>query len=60
MADNVPIPQVTERLWSEECAIADAADGMADKDPSKMPGYEWSNGRTFNSGLGQYAPPETP
>jgi hypothetical protein len=45
------------RLWSEEVAIAAACDGQADLDPTKEPGYEFGNGRKFDSGLGVYANP---
>ena len=45
----------TERLWSEEVAIAEAGTDLADKDKSKEPGYEFSNGRQFNTGNGPYA-----
>lgn len=58
MADqdpNVPVPTpggptFTQRLWSTEVGIANAE---ADLNPlEKDPGYEWSNGRRFNSGNG--------
>lgn len=63
MANEAPLPpgvSVTERLWSEECAIADAGSPMGSLDPSKEPGYEFSNGRDFNSGLGLYEVPAVP
>lgn len=56
-------PKVTSstRLWSDEVAIAAAGDPLsADKDPSVDPGYEFSNGRKFNSGKGAYANPVEP
>ena len=49
---NIPInppggPYFTQRLWSEEVAIALAESG----DPISVnePGYEFSNGRSFNT-----------
>ena len=53
MADNT-FPQVktTTRLWSEEVAIARAAGEGADLDPTREPGYEFSNGVKFDSGKG--------
>lgn len=58
-ANEAPMPpgvSVTERLWSEECAIADADSPLGSLDPSRMPGYEFSNGVKFNSGNGHYEP----
>ena len=52
MANNT-----SERLWSEEVAIAAASDPLtADTDPTKEPGYEFSNGRKFNTGQAFYEP----
>lgn len=60
MATNEsPLPpgiSVTERLWSEECAIADADSPMGGLSPDNMPGYEFSNGVKFKSGNGHYEP----
>lgn len=44
------------RLWSEEVGIAEADSPLAAIDPSKEPGYRFSSGHSFNSGLGPYAP----
>lgn len=44
------IPQTSERLWSEEVAIAESSNPL----PPKDPGYEWSNGRKFDDGHGVY------
>lgn len=44
------------RLWSEEVGIAEADSPLSAIDPNKEPGYQFSNGRSFNSGLGPYAP----
>lgn len=57
MATN-PSEQVTTstRLWSEEVGIAAATDPNAEIDPNKQPGYEFSNGRKFDTGQGPYAP----
>ena len=50
MADN---DNTSTRLWSEEVAIAAASDPLtADTDPTKEPGYEFSNGAQFDSGKG--------
>ena len=48
------------RLWSEEVAIAAASDPLFNGDPTKEPGYEFSNGVKFDSGKGPYANPVTP
>lgn len=45
------------RLWSEEVGIAAASDPLASIDPTVEPGYEFSNGRKFNSGQGVYEQP---
>lgn len=43
-------PRFTQRLFSEECGIAEAGEAV---DPfRKDPGYEWSNGRKFDAGPG--------
>ena len=43
------------RLWSEEVAIAAASDPLtADTDPTKEPGYEFSNNRKFQTGQAFY------
>ena len=53
MADpNVPInppggPTFSQRLWSEEVAIARAESGEIFT--NKEPGYEFSNGRKFDT-----------
>ena len=45
------------RLWSEEVAIAAASDPLtADTDPTKEPGYEFSNNRKFQTGQAFYEP----
>lgn len=44
----------TERMWSEEVGIAASCDDKADIDPTKEPGYEFGNGRKFNTGIGPY------
>ena len=44
------------RLWSEEVGIAEADSPLSAIDPNKEPGYQFSNGRSFNSGLGPNAP----
>ena len=53
MATNeAPLPPgvtVSERLWSEELAIAAADSPLSDADPNRQPGYEFSNGRSFNT-----------
>jgi len=46
----------TDRLWSEEVGIASACDDKAGIDPTKEPGYEFGNGRKFDTGQGIYAP----
>ena len=58
MADAPLPPNVsfTERLWSEEVGIAAASDGDTILDPSREPGYEFSNTKFF-SGKGPYANP---
>jgi hypothetical protein len=54
-----PVVRTSTRLWSQEVAIAEAAGGdIVPKD--KEPGYEFSSGRKFDTGLGPYAPPEPP
>ena len=54
MADN---DNTSTRLWSEEVAIAAASDPLtADTDPTKEPGYEFSNGRKFQAGQAFYEP----
>ena len=54
MADNTVL--TSTRLWSEGVGIAAASDPLASLDPNKEPGYEFSNGRTFYTGLGVYVP----
>ncbi|MBP6422683.1 MAG: hypothetical protein KA271_07325 [Propionivibrio sp.] len=49
----------SERLWSEEVAIASAGDPLSSLDHCRQPGYEFSNGRKFDSGLGSYEPTAT-
>ena len=50
-AEPKPIPvQYSERLFSEEVAIAASKSGEPIN--PKDPGYEFSNGRRFDSGLG--------
>lgn len=57
MTTDYTPPPTSTRLWSEEVAIAQAKDpAAADKDPTKEPGYVFSNGRAFNSGNGHYEP----
>lgn len=46
MSDQVT---TSERLWSEECGIAEA-DAPLQKDVA----YQWGNGRTFEPGNGLY------
>lgn len=41
-------PSFSQRLWSEEVGIAQADQPL----PPKDPGYEFSNGRRFDSGQG--------
>jgi len=53
MADELKVTTST-RLWSEEVALASVDEDVID--PKKEPGYEWSNGRKFNSGDGIYVP----
>ena len=55
MANEQPNVTTSTRLWSEEVGIADAGSPMGAIDPRKQPGYEFSNGRKFDSGLGPYA-----
>ena len=56
-AETYVPPPTSTRLWSEEVAIAQARDpSVADLDPTKEPGYEFSNGRKFNTGNGPYEP----
>lgn len=59
MADQDPrtIVRTTTRLWSEEVAIARASDPLAAGDPDKEPGYEFSNGVSFNTPRDPYANP---
>ena len=61
MATNeAPLPpgiSVSDRLWSDEVGIANADSPLGTLDPTKEPGYEFSNGRTFNSGRGVYPDP---
>lgn len=60
MANEAPLPpgiSVTERLWSDEVGIANANSDLGGQDPTKEPGYEFSNGRKFNSGNGLYEQP---
>lgn len=52
---NEPMVTTSERLWSEEVAIAAASDPLSMTDPNKEPGYEFSNGVRFDSGKGIYA-----
>lgn len=57
---DAPFPPnvyVTERLWSEEVGIAAADEPLELQDPSREPGYEFSNGIKFFTGLGPYANP---
>lgn len=49
--------RTSTRLWSQEVAIAEAKSGEPPKPKNKEPGYEWSNGRKFDSGPGAAAPP---
>lgn len=54
--NDAPLPpgiSVTERLWSEEVGIANA-DSDLPLDPTREPGYEFSNGVKFDSGKGPY------
>jgi hypothetical protein len=51
-----PVVRTTTRSWAAEVALAEAQAGIV-QPKSKEPGYEWSNGRKFDSGLGPYAPP---
>lgn len=53
MADDQKVT-TSERLWSEEVGIAAASDPLSCLDPTKEPGYEFGNGRRFDSGLGAY------
>ena len=54
MADN---DNTSTRLWSEEVAVASASDPLtADTDPTKEPGYEFSNGRKLQTGQAFYEP----
>lgn len=54
MADNNAVLTST-RLWSEEVAIAAADDPDALQAALHELGYEFSNGRRFDSGQGVYA-----
>ena len=54
MANPSETVTTSERLWSEEVGIAAASDPLSNLDPSKEPGYEFSNGRRFDTGLGAY------
>ena len=56
MANPSEQVSTSTRLWSEEVGIAAASDPLAGIDPNKEPGYEFSSGRKFDSGLGVYAP----
>lgn len=55
MADK-PQFMTSTRLWSEEVALAAASDPESLRDPTKEPGYEFSNGREFASGVGAGVP----
>ena len=55
MANDAQVLTST-RLWSEEVAIAAASDPDSLRPIDQEPGYEFSNGRKFDSGLGAYAP----
>lgn len=57
---NEPMVTTSERLWSEEVAIAAASDPLSMTDPNKEPGYEFSNGARFDSGRGIYADTDVP
>lgn len=55
--NEAPMPpgvSMSERLWSDEVGIANADSPLGALDPTKEPGYEFSNGRTFSSGPGVY------
>jgi len=60
MATTDQTPLTSTRLWSEEVGIAEANSPLSAIDPSREPGYRFSNGSTFNSGLGPYAPVANP
>ena len=61
MATNdAPLPpgiSVSERLWSDEVGIANADSPLGALDPTREPGYEFSNGTKFYSGRGVYPDP---
>jgi hypothetical protein len=46
--------KISTRLWSQEVAIANAKSGYVP--PPREPGYQFSNGRKFDDGLGTYEP----
>lgn len=50
-----PVVKTSTRLWSQEVAIAESAFGDDVRPKAKEPGYEWSNGRKFDSGPGAAA-----
>lgn len=54
-----PVVRTSTRLWSAEVAIAEAAFGEV-RPKNKEPGYEFSNGRKFDSGPGPYEQPVAP
>lgn len=58
MADNTIL--TSQRLWSEEVAIAAASDPDSIRTADQEPGYEFSNGRKFFSGNGANVPTTTP
>ena len=61
MATNeAPLPpgiSISERLWSDEVGIANADSPLGALDPTREPGYEFSNGTKFYSGRGVYPDP---
>lgn len=54
MANQSETVTTSDRLWSEEVGIASANDPLAALDQLKEPGYEFSNGRKFETGNGIY------
>jgi len=59
MADNTTV-LTSQRLWSEEVAIAAASDPEAQRPLDDEPGYEFSGNNNFKSGKGPYANPVIP
>lgn len=49
-------PHFTQRLWSQEVGIAEAANGEVDPDARNPDVYVFSNGRKFKDGKGPYQP----